>query len=188
MIQDLSSIISGLSLDAWCSTRHSPDPYLSMHFSLTVSSRVLDNWSQIQYAFYLIDRHTGSGISSFGYRPLGWLRSSHAGGLIKLFPTIIFPYWSQIRRTIYLITRHKPSDQGSVVVLRRRGWVFIVVTIDMLQSQFKELATWTIVVYTHSDQHLIPDPTASLFLLPVADPLGSRLLDQGSVLVDHIKI
>ena len=29
----------------------------------------------------------------------------------------------------------------------------------ILQSQFKELATCTIVVYTHSDQHLIPDPT-----------------------------
>jgi hypothetical protein len=29
----------------------------------------------------------------------------------------------------------------------------------ILQSQLKELATCTIVVYTHSDQHLIPDPT-----------------------------
>jgi len=41
----------------------------------------------------------------------------------------------------------------------------------MLQSQFKELATCTIVVYTHSDQHLIPDPS-TVIPIPVANGSG----------------
>jgi len=51
----------------------------------------LGAWGLGLFLFFIFFR-----ISTCGYRPLDWLRSSHAGEFIQASPTIIFPYWSQI--------------------------------------------------------------------------------------------
>ncbi len=67
---------------------------------------------------------------------------------------------------VHIWTPKRTMDQGSVVVLCRRGVVFIVKVLSPLQSQFSELATCTIAVKI--PQCTTSDPRSNSVSLPIS--------------------